>query len=143
MISLALPLHRGGRTGVGLLPIDAPVAQFVERDRLAGDGATDEGSRPNDPKIAVDKLEFRFACVGRTTLESVHREYSRLNCLYATNERHRNLIVGRGRSRYCSGQDIACSGKCTAMPAAFASRSARLRSLANFQFFEASPQNTG
>jgi hypothetical protein len=58
---LALPLHRGRQIGVGLLPVDAPVAQFVERDRLGGDGAAHVGAGTDDAKIAVKKFKFRFA----------------------------------------------------------------------------------
>ena len=31
-IGLAEALERGGRVGIGLLPLDAPIAQLVERD---------------------------------------------------------------------------------------------------------------
>src|SRR5271154_6648955 len=79
--SLAFPLHRGGRTGIGLLTVDAPIAQFVERDRLAGDGAAHEGPRTENAIVAVDKFNFRFACVDRTPLKPVHRANSRLDVL--------------------------------------------------------------
>src|SRR5208282_3280930 len=76
---LALPLHRSGRTGIGLLPVDAPIAQFVERDRLAGDGAAHERARTEDAIVAVDIFNFRFARVDRTPLKPVHRAFSRLD----------------------------------------------------------------
>ena len=61
LAGFALPLHRSRRIGVGLLPVDAPVAQFVERDRLAGDGAAHVRARTDNAKIAVEKFNFRFA----------------------------------------------------------------------------------
>ena len=69
---LAFSLHRCGGTGVSLLAIHAPVAEFIERDRLARHGAAHVGPRTENAKIAVEKFNFRFARVDRTPIESVH-----------------------------------------------------------------------
>ncbi len=53
-------LHLGLRRRVGFLPLDVPIAQGVERDRLAGDGAADEGARANDAEFAVAEFELGF-----------------------------------------------------------------------------------
>src|SRR5271166_151616 len=81
--SLGLALHRSGRAGVGLLPIDAPVAEFVQRDRLSGDGATHEGARSENSKIPVEKFDFRFARVGGTSFDPVHERIFPSSSLYA------------------------------------------------------------
>ena len=58
--------------GVGLLAVDAPIAQFLERDGLSGDCAAHEGAWAKDAKVAVKILDFRFARVGRAPFEPVH-----------------------------------------------------------------------
>ena len=69
------PLHHGGGTRIGLLPFDAPVAHFVQRDRGAGDGAQDVKSRAYDPKIAVEILNLRFAGRCRAPFEPIHATF--------------------------------------------------------------------
>ena len=116
LTALALPLHRGGGTGKGLLPIDAPIAQFLEWDRLTGDGATHEGPRTDDPIFAVNKFNFRFACVDRTPLKSVHRATFPIGLLYATIATIRKPGLGRGRSCAALWTKNSLSGKGRATP---------------------------
>jgi hypothetical protein len=72
LLPLALSLHRCGGTGVSLLTIHAPIAEFIERDRLACHGAAHVGAWAENAKIAVEKFNFRFARVHRTPIEPVH-----------------------------------------------------------------------
>ena len=55
-----MPLQHGDRLRVGLLQIDAPVFQLVERDAHLGDGAADIGSWRDHAKVAVEILHLRF-----------------------------------------------------------------------------------
>src|SRR5262249_12493750 len=52
--------HRLG-TRIGLLQVDAPVLELLERDRHAGDGAAHERARPDHAKVAVEELDLGFA----------------------------------------------------------------------------------
>jgi hypothetical protein len=81
LAALAFPLHRSRGTGVRLLPIDAPIAQFVERNRLTGNSAAHIGARTDNAEIAVMKFDFRFPGVGGTPLEFVHGESSQFGAL--------------------------------------------------------------
>lgn len=54
--------------GVRLLPVNAPITQFLEWDWLAGNRATHEGARSADAEIAVEILDLRF---GRAKI-SIH-----------------------------------------------------------------------
>src|SRR5258708_28748831 len=56
-----VPLQHGARDGVGLLQVDAPIFQFVERDARIGHGAADIGSRRDHAEIAIQILHLRFA----------------------------------------------------------------------------------
>ena len=58
---LLVPLQRGSRVGIGFLPLNAPVAQFVERNLAAGNGAADEIPRHEDLEIPVEIAEPRLA----------------------------------------------------------------------------------
>src|SRR3954468_24957162 len=55
-----VPLQHRLRLGIGLLQIDAPVFQLVERNAYVGDGAADIGSRRDHAKVAVEILHLRF-----------------------------------------------------------------------------------
>ncbi len=46
---------------IGLLPGDAPVAEFIERDVFAGHGADDVGAGHEDLEIAVEIANLRLA----------------------------------------------------------------------------------
>ena len=59
-------------TGVGFLQLDAPILQLVERNRLAGDGTTHEGTRTDDAIIAVEKAKLGFAGSKRDAFETIH-----------------------------------------------------------------------
>src|SRR6516162_2042430 len=66
-----MPLqHRLGR-GIGLLQIDTPVFELLERNRSAGDGATHEGARPHHAKVAVEIFHLRLARHGGRTIEPI------------------------------------------------------------------------
>ena len=63
-----MPLQYRARHRVGLLPIDAPVFQFVERYARFGHRATNIGPRRNHAEIAVQILHLRFAMARGTEL---------------------------------------------------------------------------
>src|SRR6058998_2374745 len=72
-----MPLQYGARDRIGLLQIDAPVFQFVERDPHVGDGAAHIGSWRDHAEIAVQILHLRFA-MARGTEFIEHRKPLRL-----------------------------------------------------------------
>ncbi len=56
-----MPLQHRGRQRIGLLQVDAPVFQLVERDPNVGHRAAHIGSRRGHAEIAVQILHLRFA----------------------------------------------------------------------------------
>src|SRR5262249_19127459 len=59
------------RAGIGLLQVDAPVFQLLERDCDAGDGAAHEGARPHHAKVAIEIFELGFAGHRRGAIGSI------------------------------------------------------------------------
>src|SRR5881394_2201609 len=59
-----MPLQHRGGDGIGLLQIDAPIFQFVERNPFVGDRAAHIAARGNHTKVAVQILHLRFAMAG-------------------------------------------------------------------------------
>src|ERR1700674_806520 len=74
--TLAFAGHRRCGARIGLLAVDAPVAQLVEGDRMPGDGTTHEASWADDEKVAVEIFDLRLACFGGPAFDPVHRESS-------------------------------------------------------------------
>ena len=66
-----MPLQDRIGIDVGLLQIDAPVFQFLERDRQAGHCAAHERARPHDAKVAVEILDLGLARHGRRAIGSI------------------------------------------------------------------------
>ena len=56
-----VPLQHGGGNRIGLLQVDAPVFQLVERDPHVGDGAAHIGPGRDHAEIAIQILHLRFA----------------------------------------------------------------------------------
>ena len=80
LAALALSLHRSRRTGVSLLPVDAPIAQFVDRDRLAGNGAAHiDAGRTMRKSPSRNSIFASPASMGRRS-KSVHCQSSRFDC---------------------------------------------------------------
>src|ERR1700730_1535565 len=67
----SLPLEHGIGPGIGLLALDAPVLELLERDRHAGDRAAHIGARPHHAEIAIELLDLRLAGHGRARIEAV------------------------------------------------------------------------
>src|ERR1700704_2320419 len=61
-----MPLQHGAGDGVGLLQVDAPVFQLVERYPRIGHRAAHIGSRRDHAEIAIKILYLRFAMARRT-----------------------------------------------------------------------------
>src|ERR1700716_2990484 len=70
--------HRLGPR-IGLLALDAPVFQLLERDRHPGDGAAHEGAGPQHAEITVEVADFRLPR-HRTIIEAV--EHSKFLCKF-------------------------------------------------------------
>ena len=70
------PLHHRLGRGIGLLELDAPVFQLLERDRHAGHGAAHEGARPHDAEIPVEKLDLGLSRHRRRAIVAVQQRYS-------------------------------------------------------------------
>src|SRR2546423_3249365 len=69
-----MPLQHGDGLRIGLLQIDAPVFQLVERDAGVGDGAADIGSGRDHAEIAVEILHLRFTAARGAEL--VQQDYT-------------------------------------------------------------------
>ena len=59
------------RVGIGLLPGDAPVAQFIDGDSGAGDGADDMRSGQHNLEIAIEIANLGFPVAA--AFKPVHR----------------------------------------------------------------------
>src|SRR5882757_4381387 len=70
------PLQHDLGRGVGLLQIDAPVFQFFERDRHAGDRATHEGAGPGDAEIAIEVFDLGLAIHRRRAVVAIEHRLS-------------------------------------------------------------------
>src|SRR5437879_3471437 len=69
-----MPLQHGDRLRIGLLQVDAPVFQLVERDAGVGDGAADIGAGRDHAEIAVEILHLCFAAARGAEL--VQQDYT-------------------------------------------------------------------
>ena len=79
LAALAVRFIEAAGIGISLLPIDAPIAQLIDRDRLAGNGAAHIRARTDDAKIAVKNFNFRLASsMGRAQICSC--QSSRFDC---------------------------------------------------------------
>jgi hypothetical protein len=72
-VSAGVPLQHDLRCGIGFLQINAPVAEFFERDGNAGYGATYEGSRPYDSEIAVKIFDLGLSGYGRGSIGTIEQ----------------------------------------------------------------------
>src|SRR5262249_33348117 len=64
------PPQHGLRAGIRLLALDAPVLEFLERNRRPGDSTAHERARPDHPEIAVKITDFCLAG-GRAMIEAI------------------------------------------------------------------------
>ena len=69
---LAIALQRGVGCRIGLLQLDAPVAQIRQRDRLAGHGAGDEIAGRYHLELTIEKLHAGLAFETEQPFEPVH-----------------------------------------------------------------------
>jgi len=65
--------HRLGR-GVGLLQVDAPIFEFLDRDGLAGDRAAHKGAGLDHAEVAVEEFDHGFAVHRRGTVIAIEQE---------------------------------------------------------------------
>ena len=72
-MGFAVAPQRGRRVGIGLLQLDAPIAQLVERNGAAGDGAAHEVARAQHLHFAVEILELGLALEADIAFEAVHQ----------------------------------------------------------------------
>ena len=72
-VQLAEALERSGRVDIGLLQLDAPIAQLLERNGAAGDGAAHEIAGRHHLHLAVEIFELRFALEGDVAFEAIHQ----------------------------------------------------------------------
>jgi hypothetical protein len=90
------------RIGVGLLQFNAPVFEFLERDRCAGNGAAHEGSRANDTEIAIQVFDFRLPCHRRAMVEAIEQAEG-LRCGFSGASNH--ATPASGRAKYSKSQE--------------------------------------
>ena len=69
----AAPLQHRLRRGIGLLQVDAPVFELLERDRHAGDRAAHEGAGPHDAEIAVEIFDLGLAVHRRGAIVAIEQ----------------------------------------------------------------------
>src|SRR5690349_2251662 len=93
--------HRLGAR-IGLLPLDTPVLELLERYGDAGHGAAHEGARPHHPEIAVEVADFGLAR-GRPMIVAVEHL-----CRSSPAARDRPNIMPPARARN------PCTGRCNA-----------------------------
>ena len=66
------------RAYIGLLPLNAPIFQLLERDRRAGDRTAHEGAGAHDAKISVKITDLRFSGGRKAMIKPIeHVEDSR------------------------------------------------------------------
>ena len=70
---LAEALERGRGVDIGLLQLDAPIAELIERDGAAGDGAAHEVAGRQHLHLAVEIFELGFALEAEIAFEAVHQ----------------------------------------------------------------------
>src|SRR5262249_10271990 len=70
---LAVALERAPRVGIGLLQLDAPITELVERNGPAGDGAAHEVARAQHLHLAIEIFELGLALEADISLEAVHQ----------------------------------------------------------------------
>lgn len=63
--------EHGVRTRVGFLQLHAPVFQFFERNRRAGDRTPYESPRLDDAEIPVEVLDLRLPGHGRRSIKTI------------------------------------------------------------------------
>jgi hypothetical protein len=61
------------RIRIGLLQLNAPIFQFLQRNRYAGHRATYKGSRPHNAEIAVEIFNFCLPGHGRAMIEAIEQ----------------------------------------------------------------------
>src|SRR4029077_17657931 len=72
-VGLAVALQRGSGVGIGLLQLDAPIAQLIERDGAAGHGTAHEVAGRQHLNFAVEIFELGFALEANVAFETVHQ----------------------------------------------------------------------
>ncbi len=68
-----MPLQDGLRCRVGLLQVDAPIAEFLQWDGNAGHRATHERSRPHDAKITVEVFNLGLSGHGGRSISAIEQ----------------------------------------------------------------------
>src|SRR5215471_18195145 len=72
---LAVALERAPRVGIGLLQLDAPITELVERNGPAGDGAAHEVARAQHLHLAIEIFELGLALEADIAFETVHQSW--------------------------------------------------------------------
>ena len=68
-----MPLQYDLGRSIGFLQIDAPVAEFFERDSNAGYGATHERSWPYDSEITVKIFDLGLSGYGKGSIGPIEQ----------------------------------------------------------------------
>src|SRR5581483_5821519 len=99
-MSLAVALERGGGVDIGLLQLDAPIAELVERDGAPGHRAAHELAGREHLDLAVEIFELGLAFEAEVAFEAVHQA-KRLDsrCWWSQQYSQANA------ARQCSRQD--------------------------------------
>src|SRR5688572_2795001 len=115
-----LPLERGLGIDIGLLPVDAPVAQLRKRDAPFSDRAGDVGAGNHDLIIAVEVPQPRLA-VAAAEFVSVHPgllaklyERAKVEAHHSAAGRCSLRLVGTVSGSGCIGLSIVSPISCSA-----------------------------
>ena len=73
-MGFAEALERGGGVDIGLLQLDAPIAELIERDGAAGDGAAHEVAGRHHLHLAVEIFELGFALEADIAFEAIYQD---------------------------------------------------------------------
>src|SRR4029077_12955944 len=72
-MGFAMARQRRGSVDIGLLQLDAPIAQILERNGPAGDRAAHEVARRQHLHLAVEIPELGFSLEANVAFEAVHQ----------------------------------------------------------------------
>ena len=72
-MGLGVTRERGGGVDIGLLQLDAPIAELIQGNGAAGDSAAHEGAGRHHLDLAVEIAKFGLALETKIAFETVQQ----------------------------------------------------------------------
>ena len=72
-MGLAIALQRSGGVDIGFLQLDAPIAELIQGNGAAGDGAAHEGAGRHYLDLAIEIAKFGLALETKIAFKTVHQ----------------------------------------------------------------------